>query len=404
MSVWNTATPAGSDPISQGDDRIREMKAAIQDALQADGGVFPGAAPATAPVYYPVILKDVTANRPAVSASYPGRMFFDYVRGAIQRLNNAGDTWEDMTFNPATQAIHQKGETALASTTGVLTLDETSNEFAASGAEALTSIAGWSLGRVYIRWTTARTLTHNGATLVLIGGISRSVAAGDFSIFEFFGASAVREVATSSRTNPTRQVFLSGSAATYTTPVGVRQLRISMVGGGGGGGSGAAVSVVGTAGGATTFNSISVGGGAKGGDYAGAVTAGGAGGTGGSGTASVRAPGNGGGGGSATGSGGVGAGGGSAFFGGGANAVVGNADTNGVSAVANSGGGGSAGLSSGSGGGGGGGGESAEILINAPAATYTYTVGAGGTGSTGVAPNVAGGAGGSGIIIVDELY
>jgi len=35
MGVWSTTTPAGSDLLSQGDDKIREMKLAIQEALRA---------------------------------------------------------------------------------------------------------------------------------------------------------------------------------------------------------------------------------------------------------------------------------------------------------------------------------------------------------------------------------
>jgi len=54
--------------------------------------------------------------------------------------------------------------------------------------------------------------------------------------------------------------------------------------------------------------------------------------------------------------------------------------------------------------GGGGEGEYAEIVIDSPAATYTYTVGAGGAGGNAGSSGGAGGAGGSGYIIVDEYY
>jgi hypothetical protein len=56
------------------------------------------------------------------------------------------------------------------------------------------------------------------------------------------------------------------------------------------------------------------------------------------------------------------------------------------------------------GGGAGGEGEYAEILINSPAATYTYSVGAGGTAPAAGTSGWAGGAGGAGYIIVDEYY
>jgi hypothetical protein len=52
----------------------------------------------------------------------------------------------------------------------------------------------------------------------------------------------------------------------------------------------------------------------------------------------------------------------------------------------------------------GGEGEYAEITIDSPAATYTYTVGAGGAAGGAGTSGFAGGAGGSGYIIVDEYY
>ena len=82
-------------------------------------------------------------------------------------------------------------------------------------------------------------------------------------------------------TAPTRQVFLTGTAATYTTPSGCRRIVVrEKAGGGGGGGTGTAGPNVGGVGGTTSFNSITVVGGAGGRDYP--VL----GGTGGTGTAS----------------------------------------------------------------------------------------------------------------------
>src|SRR5258708_3264838 len=66
-------------------------------------------------------------------------------------------------------------------------------------------------------------------------------------------------------TLPTRQTFNSGSAATYTTPAGCRQLRIRMIAGGGGGsGSGLSNGGDGTDGANSIFNSINASGGKKG--------------------------------------------------------------------------------------------------------------------------------------------
>ena len=78
-----------------------------------------------------------------------------------------------------------------------------------------------------------------------------------------------------SNTVPTQQIFTSGSG-TYTTPAGVKWIRVRMVGGGGGaygalagGGNGNA----GAVGGSTTFGSSFLT--AGGGSYLGSLAAGG---------------------------------------------------------------------------------------------------------------------------------
>lgn len=96
MSVWDITTPAGSDPKSQGDDRIRELKSAIQEALrggasEGDEAVFPGPNPSTAPEFHYRGLKGSTGSRPA--AGFSG-LYFDTDRLVIQRDN--GSTWEDV--------------------------------------------------------------------------------------------------------------------------------------------------------------------------------------------------------------------------------------------------------------------------------------------------------------------
>jgi len=205
----------------------------------------------------------------------------------------------------------------------------------------------------------------------------------------------------------TRQVFLTGTAATYTTPANCKQQVIRMWGAGGGGaGTGTTGPNLGGTGSDTLFNSIAATGGSGGGNGVG-----GAGGTAAIGSRSMARPGN------------VG---GTCFnastattvserggTGGGAGGLGGNEAAAGSAAAANSGGGG------GGGGigavvfasfgnyyqaGGGGQGEYCEIIINTPAATYTYTVGAGGTAGAAGTSGYAGGAGGSGYIVVDEYY
>lgn len=212
--------------------------------------------------------------------------------------------------------------------------------------------------------------------------------------------------------NATRQVFLSGTSATYTTPANVRQIRVSLWGGGGGGaGSGSTGPNNGSAGGDSIFNSVNAAGGSGGSN-----ALGGGGGTGGSGTASTRLPG-------ARGqtnltvlASGVNAyyiGGNGAGNGGGLGGGSGSSGSAGSAAVANGGGGGGGGgvaqaafaiIAAYYQGGGGGSGEYVEYIINSPAATYTYTVGAGGAAGSAGTSGAAGGAGGSGLIVVDEIY
>lgn len=102
MSVFDIATPAGGDPAGQGDDRIRELKVALQEALrgqdtEGDEAIFPGTAPSTAPVYRYRGLKGTTGARPA-SGQYG--FFFDSTRNVLQR--DSGSAWEDVgTVIPA---------------------------------------------------------------------------------------------------------------------------------------------------------------------------------------------------------------------------------------------------------------------------------------------------------------
>jgi hypothetical protein len=180
---------------------------------------------------------------------------------------------------------------------------------------------------------------------------------------------------------PTVQIFTSGSAQTYSTPAGATWLKVREVGGGGG--------TSGT-GGTTSFNSVTAVGGSPGTAHSGNIAGiGGAGGTGGVGTATLRLPG------AAGSDGGVGTGAGSGIGGMGGTSVFGGAGTpSGKAATANSGSGsGGVSFQAAGGDGGGGAGEYVELIISAPSATYTYTVGAAGSGG-----------GAAGRIIVEEYY
>lgn len=206
---------------------------------------------------------------------------------------------------------------------------------------------------------------------------------------------------------PTVQTFTSGSG-TYTTPAGVKYIRVRLIGGGAGG------SCAGTAGGGspgaggnTTFGStIVVGNGASAGGTSGGSP--GAGGTASLGAGAVGTAISGGQGGtfgySVAGyeSGEMGA---STPFGGGGSggyvATGGNAPAN---TGAGGGGGGGGNFANMYGGSGGSAGGFCDAIIAAPAATYAYAVGAGGAGGTLGTNGQAGGVGGSGYIEVTEYY
>ena len=199
----------------------------------------------------------------------------------------------------------------------------------------------------------------------------------------------------------TRQTFLSGSG-TYTLPTGCIRIVVTVKAGGAGGAGGGSGAGSGSIGNASSFNSVFAAGG-NGGAAAGSFGLGGRGGNGGSGTPTQRIPGS---------SGGFGAFGISGIPGGTGGgcggAPSGNGGGNaGANAITNSGGGGSGAPTSDvtlTSGGGGGEGEIFIQIINSPASTYAYAVGAGGSGGSAGSGGGTGGNGGAGYITVDEYY
>jgi hypothetical protein len=202
---------------------------------------------------------------------------------------------------------------------------------------------------------------------------------------------------------PSRQIFLTGSG-TYTTPAGVRWLRVRLVGGAGGGsGSGTTAGGAAASGSNTTFSTLT----GSGGTAASGTTQG----TGGaaSGGNIINAPG----------SDGfpspaainastfyiAGGNGGASIFGGaGKGGNPGSSAGNAGATNSGSGGGGGSGNLFNSGAGGAAGGY-VEHLIAPVSATYSYSVGAGGAaGTVGGGGGLAGGNGAAGQIIVEEFY
>lgn len=93
--TWNTATPAGTDLVQDGDDIIRELKADIQTALRGnttDGleAKFPGSDTAN-PVFRYRGLKGTTGARP--TAGQYG-LYINTTLNTLQRDN--GSSWEDV--------------------------------------------------------------------------------------------------------------------------------------------------------------------------------------------------------------------------------------------------------------------------------------------------------------------
>jgi hypothetical protein len=97
MGVWDTTTPAGTDGKRFGDDRIREMKVALQEALQAEGS-FPGAAPGSAPKYVWTIRMGNTATRNALTP-VSGQLYINTETVQFERYNGA--TWDAIVPMPA---------------------------------------------------------------------------------------------------------------------------------------------------------------------------------------------------------------------------------------------------------------------------------------------------------------
>jgi hypothetical protein len=256
-------------------------------------------------------------------------------------------------------------------------------------------------------WATA-------VTSAVVAGTAGNVAVSGTCTITTTGTCTV-DLAAARKTLPTKQVFAAGASGTYTTPANTLWIEIDIQGGGsgGGGGNNASSSTVGnascwnTTGAACTSPVYSAGGGS----VASNAAAGNGGTISGTGTCDWSVPGGGGGApqfaisGTTSGPGAIG---GNGFYGGGGSGGLGSGPGNGAAGATNSGGGGGGGGET-SGttaqtGGGGGAGAHCHVIINTPAATYTYAVGNTAAGAAGGANGGTGGAGAGGQIIVYEHY
>lgn len=255
--------------------------------------------------------------------------------------------------------------------------------------------------------TTGNLLVGSGTALVNFPkGASGTILSSNNNTLAWTSAAALSSIP------PTVQKFTTASG-TYTTPVGVRYIRVTMVGGGGGGGGSGTGAGGGNSGTNTTFGTtlLSANAGTGGNGGVNGKPGGGGGtaslGTGPIGLALSGAAGNGTPNLSLSGVGGAGGSGGNSALGGGGNSTP--HTTAGSAGIANTGGGGSGGAGGGtvatsSGAGGGGAGGYVSAFITAPSATYPYVVGSGGNGASAGTDGLAGGNGGSGVIVVEEYY
>lgn len=93
--TWDTSTPANSDFISQGDDKIRELKVDIQTSLRGNAAsgteaIFPGSDTAN-PVFRYRGLKGNTGARPSFGQY---GLYINTTLNTIQR--DSGSAWEDV--------------------------------------------------------------------------------------------------------------------------------------------------------------------------------------------------------------------------------------------------------------------------------------------------------------------
>lgn len=105
MGVWDETTPAGSDNLRDGDDRIRELKVALGEALSHENSTFPGASPSTTPIFIPGFLRGGTADRPTGDSLVEGRLFINTDTNVIERYN--GSSWDVVETTPGSNSTDE---------------------------------------------------------------------------------------------------------------------------------------------------------------------------------------------------------------------------------------------------------------------------------------------------------
>lgn len=98
--TWDAATPQGSEAVSLGDDRIRELKSDLEDALTVEHS-FPIDTSAPGLIYTPS--RGNTASRPTGTYLVTGRLYINTQTGCIERYNGA--SWDEVNTQPIDASI-----------------------------------------------------------------------------------------------------------------------------------------------------------------------------------------------------------------------------------------------------------------------------------------------------------
>lgn len=98
--TWDASTPQGSEAVSLGDDRIRELKTDLEAALTIEHD-FPIDTSAPGLIYTPD--RGNTASRPSGTYLVTGRLYINTETKAIERYN--GSTWDNVDTVPGAATV-----------------------------------------------------------------------------------------------------------------------------------------------------------------------------------------------------------------------------------------------------------------------------------------------------------
>lgn len=364
---------------------------------------------AGAPTFFDSAFASSISGYPAgtiLTSTTPGNFWLNTVDANSSNPDSGGSNW--LPFSPVNRYAVDSGSANLLSVT------------LAPAPISLAQLVG-----IPINVKVAATNTSTTPTLVVNGFTAKTIvnpdgsavqakqlAAGQIATFNYDGTN-YQLISTSNQTNPTFIKITSGSG-TQAIPTLAKQLRVKMVGGGGGGGgNGNSTGGIGGNGGTTTFAAGAItaiggnGGGTNSSTTGGSGSNGGTGGvTGGGATEILRTPGGPGGTGSSTipsGNFALAGSGGTSCFG----AGTGGSFTTPIgSGSPGSGGAGNGAAASANiaAGGGGAAGECVEFIIDSPATSYTYAVGAAGTSGSSGSGGGSGAPGAAGLILIEVRY